>query len=69
MITSSQCTKLNIKCLYMVITYSKSMDQPGKVANPACGQMNKKNDHFVSCRPTHWTTDESHYSVVQWFGR
>ena len=26
----------------MVITYSKSKDQPGKVANPARGQLNKK---------------------------
>ena len=23
----------------MVIPYSKGMDQPGKVANPACGQV------------------------------
>ena len=29
--------------LCMVITYSKSMDQPGKVANPACGQLNREN--------------------------
>ena len=27
----------------MVITYSKSMDQPGKVANPARGQLNREN--------------------------
>ena len=26
----------------MVITYSKSMDQPGKVANPARGQLNRE---------------------------
>ena len=26
----------------MVITYSKSMDQPGKVANPARGQLHRK---------------------------
>ena len=24
-------------------TYSKSMDQPGKVANPAHGQLNREN--------------------------
>ena len=30
----------------MVITYSKSMDQPGKVANPACGQLNRENEYF-----------------------
>ena len=31
----------------MVITYySKSMDQPGKVANPARGQLNMENEYF-----------------------
>ena len=30
---------------YMV-TYSKSMDQPGTVANPARGQLNRKNEYF-----------------------
>ena len=30
----------------MVIIYNKSMDQPGKVASPACGQLNKKNEYF-----------------------
>ena len=29
--------------VFMVITYSKSMDQPGKVANPARGQLNRDN--------------------------
>ena len=28
------------------ITYSKSKDQPGKVANPARGQLNRENEHF-----------------------
>ena len=28
----------------MVITYSKGKDQPGKVANPARGQLNREND-------------------------
>ena len=40
-------------CMYvcMVITYSKSMDQPGKVANPARGQLNRENKYFpVSVR-------------------
>ena len=32
--------------IYMAITYSKSMDQPGKVANPARGQMNRENEYF-----------------------
>ena len=27
----------------MVITYSKGVDQPGKVANPACGPLNREN--------------------------
>ena len=30
----------------MFITYSKSMDQPGKVANPARGQLNRENEYF-----------------------
>ena len=30
----------------MDITYSKSMDQPGKVANPARGQLNEKNEYL-----------------------
>ena len=32
-------------------TYSKSMDHPGKVANPARGQLNRENEYFpVSVR-------------------
>ena len=27
-------------------TYSKSMDQPGKVANPPRGQLSRKNEYF-----------------------
>ena len=27
-------------------TYSKSMDQPGKVASPARGQLNRENEYF-----------------------
>ena len=30
----------------MVITYSKGKDQPGKVANPARGQLYRENDIF-----------------------
>ena len=30
----------------MVITYSKSKDLPGKVANPARGQLNRENEYF-----------------------
>ena len=32
-------------CLYGR-TYSKSMDQQGKVASPARGQLNRKNEYF-----------------------
>ena len=32
----------------MVIAYSMSMDQPGKVANPTCGQLNKEIDTSLS---------------------
>ena len=31
--------------VYMV-TYSQSLDQPGKVANPARGQLNRENEYF-----------------------
>ena len=27
-------------------THSKSMDQPGKVANPARSQLNRENEYF-----------------------
>ena len=30
----------------MVITYSKGKDQPGKVTNPARGQLNRENEYF-----------------------
>ncbi|CAN0464993.1 unnamed protein product, partial [Ascophyllum nodosum] len=36
-------------CLYVCLyghTYSKSKDQLGKVANPARGQLNRKNEYF-----------------------
>ena len=35
-------------CMYLsiVIIYSKSMDQPGKVANPARGQLYRENEYF-----------------------
>ena len=29
------------------ILYSKSMDQPGKVASPARGQLNRENSYFT----------------------
>ena len=33
-------------CVCMVIAYSKCKDQPGKVANPARGQLNRENEYF-----------------------
>ena len=33
-------------CIVYGHTYSKSMDQPGKVVNPARGQLNKENEYF-----------------------
>ena len=33
-------------CIVTHYIYSKSMDQPGKVANPACGQLNRENEYF-----------------------
>ena len=38
--SSYKCSSMYV-C--MVITYSKSMDQPGKVANPARDQLNREN--------------------------
>ena len=32
--------------VFMVIAYSRVMDQPGKVANPARGQLNRENEYF-----------------------
>ena len=36
----------NIVLVYDSHTYSKIMDQPGKVANPACGLLNRENKYF-----------------------
>ena len=33
----------------MVITYNKRNDQPGKVANPARGQLNRENEYLFPC--------------------
>ena len=41
-------TTILSKYACMVITYRKGKDQPGKVANPARGQLNKKNDFALS---------------------
>ena len=38
--------KTHTHCSMYGHTYSKSMDQPGKVANPARGQLNRENECF-----------------------
>ena len=40
----------SLVCVYVcvAITYSKSKDQPGKVANPARGQLNRENEYITS---------------------
>ena len=39
---------LSAVCMYVLshITYSKSMDQPAKVANPDGGQLNRENEYL-----------------------
>ena len=32
----------------MVVTYGNGKDQPGKVAKPACGQLNRENVFWLS---------------------
>ena len=46
--TSYDYNYTSILCMYvcMAITYKKSKDQPGKVANPARGQMKRENGYF-----------------------
>ena len=43
---TAQTTQKYSMYVRMVITYSKTMDQPGKVANPARGQLNRENEYF-----------------------
>ena len=41
--------EVGMLCIYVCMyrhTYSKGKDQPGKVANPARGQLNRKNVFF-----------------------
>ena len=46
MISSRSCPPPLHNIMYGHTTYSKSMDQPGKVANPARGQLNRENEYF-----------------------
>ena len=41
----SKSSRIMYVCMYGH-TYSKSMDQPGKVASPARGQPSRKNEYF-----------------------
>ena len=43
-INTSMCVDHVCTYLCMVITYSKGKDQPGKVVNPARGQLNRENE-------------------------
>ena len=36
-------------CICKVITYSKGKDQPGKVVNPACGQLAEQGKLILPC--------------------
>ena len=37
----------SVNTMYVcMVTYRKSMDQPGKDANPTCGQPNRENEYF-----------------------
>ena len=40
------CMVISFMYVCMVVTYSKSMDQLGKVADPARGQLNRENEYF-----------------------
>ena len=49
----SQLTICVVSSLYVCMyghTYSKSMDGPGKVANPTRGQLNRENEHYFPIR-------------------
>ena len=53
LLVSSSCTTRTATSIYIHVCTvkhdiycSKSMDQPGKVANPASGQLDRENDYF-----------------------
>ena len=48
----------------MVITYSKSMDQPGKVANLARGHLNRENEYFPPFVPENLVSRDGFGSPV-----
>ena len=45
-LTGSGMSRDQYMYVCMVITYSKSKDRPGWVANPTRGQLNRKNEFF-----------------------
>ena len=55
---------ISVQLACMVITYSKSMDQPGKVANPARGQLNRKNE-YSPVLVWHATNDKTGLSTAR----
>ena len=48
----------------MVITYNKGKDQPGKVANPARGQLNREMDFSVPFAPKNLVSRDGFGSPV-----
>ena len=44
--TSVRCDLRTMHACMYGHTYSKSKDQPGKVANPARGQLSRENEYF-----------------------
>ena len=47
MLRRFRCVQIFLKqYVCMVIPYSKSMDQPGKVANPTRGQLKRENEYY-----------------------
>ena len=46
---------LKVLCMHLHYIYSKSKDQPGKVANPARGQLNREKG-FLPCPRSHLRT-------------
>ena len=51
-------------CVCMVITNSKSMDQPGKVANPAHGQLNRLKKSLSAFAPENLVSRDAFGSPV-----
>ena len=39
------CVSIRVVCMYVWSSHTASTDQPGKVANPARGQLNRENEY------------------------